>query len=112
MLPWTFGRATLGALRFMMLVSGGVERNHGPLMRGAQWNAKGLSKAKKVALERKLHLDTVLFCILQRVRPKSTVCAALKIGGCQHVAKARAPHGGVVSILVIDGVGVEVGILD
>ncbi|CCD18742.1 hypothetical protein ERJ75_001034500 [Trypanosoma vivax] len=54
----------------------------------------------------------VLFCLLQETHLASAECAALKIGGYQHVGKARAPHGGVASILVIEGVGVEVGILD
>ncbi|KAG8342010.1 hypothetical protein TRVL_07164 [Trypanosoma vivax] len=111
MLPCTCGRATLDARRLTLLVSGEVERNPGPLIRGAQWNSGGLSRAKRVALERKLHEDMVLFCLLQETRLASAECAALKIGGCQHVGQARAHQRDGASILVIDGVGVEVGVL-
>ncbi|KAH8612746.1 hypothetical protein ERJ75_000855500 [Trypanosoma vivax] len=34
------------------------------------------------------------------------------MGGCQHAGQARTPHGGGASILVRDGVGVEVGVLE
>ncbi|KAG8339847.1 hypothetical protein ERJ75_000765400 [Trypanosoma vivax] len=54
----------------------------------------------------------VLFFLLQETRLASVGFAALKIGGCQHVGQARAPHGGGVSILVRDGVGEEVGVLE
>ncbi|KAG8341299.1 hypothetical protein ERJ75_001313200 [Trypanosoma vivax] len=111
-LPCTCGRATLDVLRLLLLVSGDVERNSGPQIRGAQWNSGGLSQTKRVALERKLGADMVLFCLLQETRLTSAECAALKIGGCQHVGQARTPHGGGVSILVRDGVGVEVGVLE
>ncbi|KAG8342530.1 putative retrotransposon hot spot protein (RHS) [Trypanosoma vivax] len=72
----------------------------------------GVSRAKRVALERKLHEDMVLFCLLQETRLASVGCAALKIGGYQHVGQARTPHGGGASILVREGVGVEVGVLE
>ncbi|CCD19869.1 hypothetical protein, conserved (fragment), partial [Trypanosoma vivax Y486] len=111
-LPCTRGRATLDARRLLLLVSGGVERNPGPLIRGAQWNSGGLSQAKRVALERKLHEDMVLFCLLQETHLASAERTALKIGGCQHVGQARTPHGGGVSILVREGVGEEVGVLE
>ncbi|KAH8611337.1 hypothetical protein ERJ75_000934900 [Trypanosoma vivax] len=111
-LPRTCGRATLDARRLLLLIDGDVERIPGPLMRGAQWNSGGLSQAKRVALERKLREDMVLFCPLQEARLASAECAALKIGGCQHVGQARTPHGDGVSILVRDRVGVEVGVLD
>ncbi|KAH8620343.1 hypothetical protein ERJ75_000088000 [Trypanosoma vivax] len=81
-------------------------------MRGAQWNSGGLSRAKRIVLERKLREDMVLFCPLQETRLASAECAALKIGGCQRVGQAGTPHGGGVSILVRDGVGVEVGVLE
>ncbi|CCD12793.1 unnamed protein product, partial [Trypanosoma congolense IL3000] len=54
----------------------------------------------------------VLFCLFQETHLASAECAALKVGGYQHVGQARTPHGGEVSILVRDGVGVEVGILE
>ncbi|KAG8340361.1 hypothetical protein TRVL_08814 [Trypanosoma vivax] len=69
----------------------------------------GLSRAKRVALERKLHEDMVLFGLLQETYLASAECAALKIGGRKHVGQARAPHGGRASILVGDGVGVGAG---
>ncbi|KAH8616631.1 hypothetical protein ERJ75_000456400 [Trypanosoma vivax] len=111
-LPCTCGRATLDARRTLLLISGDVERNPGPLIRGAQWNSGGLSRAKRAALERKLHEDMALFCLLQGTHLASAECAALKIGGYQHVGQARTPHGGGVSILVREGVGVEVGVLE
>ncbi|KAH8619313.1 hypothetical protein ERJ75_000172300 [Trypanosoma vivax] len=86
-LPCTCGRATLDARRLLLLISGDVERNPGPQMRGAQWNSVGLSQAKRVALERKLHEDMVLFCLLQETHLASAECAALKIGSCQHVRR-------------------------
>ncbi|KAH8615395.1 hypothetical protein ERJ75_000589200 [Trypanosoma vivax] len=54
----------------------------------------GSLQAKRVALERKLHEDMVLFCLLQETHLASAECAALKIGGYQHVGQARTPHGG------------------
>ncbi|KAG8346163.1 hypothetical protein TRVL_03017 [Trypanosoma vivax] len=111
-LPCTCGRAVLDARRTLLLVGRDDKRNPGPLTRGAQWNSGGLSQAKRVALERKLREDMVLFCLLQETHLASSECAALKIGGCQHVEQERTPHGGGVSILVRDGVGVELEILD
>ncbi|KAH8610289.1 putative Endonuclease reverse transcriptase [Trypanosoma vivax] len=111
-LPCTCGRAALVARRLLLLTSGDVERNPGPQIRGAQWNSGGLSQAKRVALQRKLHEDMVLFCLLQETHLASAECAALKIGGYQHVGQARTPHGGGVSILVREGVGEEVGVLE
>ncbi|KAH8616758.1 hypothetical protein ERJ75_000446600 [Trypanosoma vivax] len=112
MLPCTCGGAALDARRLLPLISGDVERNPGPQMRGAQWNSGGLSQAKRAAPERKLHEDMVLFCVLQETHLASAECAALKIGGYQHVVQGSTLHGGGVSILVIEGVGVEVGVLD
>ncbi|KAH8603620.1 hypothetical protein ERJ75_001808000 [Trypanosoma vivax] len=77
-------------------------------MHGVQWNSGGFSQAKRVALERKLHEDMVLFCLLQEARLLSAECAALKICGHKHAGQARTPHGRGVSILVREGVGVEV----
>ncbi|CCD19714.1 hypothetical protein, conserved, partial [Trypanosoma vivax Y486] len=54
----------------------------------------------------------VLLCLLQETHLASAECAALKIGGYQHVGQARTPHGRWVSILVREGVAVEVGVLE
>ncbi|CCD20862.1 hypothetical protein, conserved [Trypanosoma vivax Y486] len=54
----------------------------------------------------------VLFRLLQETHLASAECAALKIGGYQHVGHARAPHGGGASILVRERVGVEMGVLE
>ncbi|KAG8340221.1 hypothetical protein TRVL_08955 [Trypanosoma vivax] len=62
----------------LLLISGDVERNPGPLLRGAQWNSGDLSRAKRVALERKLHEDMVLFFLLQNTHLASAECGALK----------------------------------
>ncbi|KAG8340465.1 hypothetical protein TRVL_08709 [Trypanosoma vivax] len=99
-LPCKCRRATPDARRLLLLTCGDVERTPGAQMRGAQWNSGGYSQAKLDALERKLHEDTVLFCLFQMTRLASAECAALKIGGCQHVVQARTPHVGDVSILV------------
>ncbi|KAH8610712.1 hypothetical protein ERJ75_001074100 [Trypanosoma vivax] len=60
-LPCPCGRAVLDARRLLLLISGDVERNPGPQMRGAQWNSGDLSQAKRVAPGRKLHEGMVLF---------------------------------------------------
>ncbi|CCD18077.1 hypothetical protein, conserved in T. vivax [Trypanosoma vivax Y486] len=52
------------------------------------------------------------YCLLQETGLASAECAALENGGCQHVGQARTPRGRGVSILVIEGVGVEVGVLE
>ncbi|KAH8617846.1 hypothetical protein ERJ75_000345800 [Trypanosoma vivax] len=88
------------------------ERPLSPLIREDRWNSGGLSQAKRVALESKLHEHMVLFCLLQETRLASAECAALKIGGYQHVGQVSAPHCGGVSILVREGVGVEMGVLE
>ncbi|KAH8606250.1 hypothetical protein ERJ75_001535100 [Trypanosoma vivax] len=54
----------------------------------------------------------VLFRLLQGTRAASVGRHAIKIGGYQRVEQARTPHGGGASISVIDGVGVEVGVLE
>ncbi|CCD14023.1 unnamed protein product [Trypanosoma congolense IL3000] len=81
------------------------------MIRRVQGNIGALSQVKRVALERKLHEDIVLFWLLEETHLASAECAALKISGYQHVGQAKTPHGGVVSILVREGRGVEVGIL-
>ncbi|KAH8610448.1 hypothetical protein ERJ75_001101100 [Trypanosoma vivax] len=111
-LPCTWGRATLDARRLLLLISGDVERNPGPQIRGAQWNSGDLSSAKRVALERKLREEMVVFCLLEEGRVASAECAALKIGGYQHEGQSRTPHGGGASILVRERVGVEMGVLE
>ncbi|KAH8609704.1 hypothetical protein ERJ75_001176700 [Trypanosoma vivax] len=112
LLACTFGRAALDVRRRLSLISGTVERSPGPQIRGAQWNSEALSRAKRLALERKLHEDMFLSCLLQEPRLSSAECAARKIGGCQHVAQSWTPHGGGASISVREGKGVVVGVLE
>ncbi|KAH8618300.1 hypothetical protein ERJ75_000293500 [Trypanosoma vivax] len=88
-LSCTCGRATLDARRLLLPIGGEVERNSGRLIRGAQWNSGGLSQAKRVALESKLHEDMVLFCLLHEIHLTSAECAALKIGARQHVRRGE-----------------------
>ncbi|KAH8619489.1 hypothetical protein ERJ75_000168700 [Trypanosoma vivax] len=101
-LPCTCGRATLDARRLLLLISGGVERNPGAQMRGAQWNSGSLSQTKRAGMERKLREKTY-FCPLQETRLAPAECAALKIGACQrtwrtpdvgeaYFAKIGTPH--------------------
>ncbi|KAH8606424.1 hypothetical protein ERJ75_001516600 [Trypanosoma vivax] len=89
-----------------------VERNPGPQIRGAQCNSGDLSRAKRVAPERKLREDMVLFGLLQDTRLASAECAAFEIAGWRHVGQAKTPHGGGASILVRGGVGEEMGVLE
>ncbi|KAG8340152.1 hypothetical protein TRVL_09021 [Trypanosoma vivax] len=109
--------ARAGLLRWMRggsccLSPWGVERNPGPRMSGARCNSGDLSQAKRVGLEGKLHEATVLFCLLQETRLASAECGALEIAGWRHIGHARTPHGSGAPILVRDGVGVEVGVLE
>ncbi|KAH8608899.1 hypothetical protein ERJ75_001260900 [Trypanosoma vivax] len=78
-LPCTRGRATLDARRLLLLIGGDVERNPGPLMRGAQWNSCGPSQSKRVALERKPNEGMVLFRALQ---VPGTVPSVVPFGQC------------------------------
>ncbi|KAH8619398.1 hypothetical protein ERJ75_000169000 [Trypanosoma vivax] len=66
-LPCACGRATSDARRLLLLISGDVERNPGPLIHGAQWNSGCLSQAKRIVLERRLHEDMVGFFSLLQV---------------------------------------------
>ncbi|KAH8603524.1 hypothetical protein ERJ75_001813000 [Trypanosoma vivax] len=64
-LPCPCGRAALDARRLLLPISVDVERNPGPQMRRAQWNSGGLSQARRVAMEKKPHENTVSFCLSQ-----------------------------------------------
>ncbi|KAG8340988.1 reverse transcriptase (RNA-dependent DNA polymerase) [Trypanosoma vivax] len=57
-------------------------------------------------------MRTRFYCLFQETRLASAERAALKICGCHHVGWAKTPHWRGVSILVRDGVGVDVGVLD
>ncbi|KAG8345932.1 hypothetical protein ERJ75_001020900 [Trypanosoma vivax] len=107
-LPCARRRAALDAWRLLLLIRGRVERHANHQIR----RAKGNSQTRRVAMERKLREGMVLFCLLQETPLSSAECAALKIGESQHVVQGRTPHGGGVSILVRERVGVEVGVLD
>ncbi|KAH8606759.1 hypothetical protein ERJ75_001480400 [Trypanosoma vivax] len=72
----------------------------------------GLTRAKRVAVERKVHEDMLLLCLLRGARLASAERAALSIGGCQHARRARTPYRGGAPILARDGAGVEAGVLD
>ncbi|KAH8609737.1 hypothetical protein ERJ75_001175700 [Trypanosoma vivax] len=61
LLACTFGRAALDERRRLLRISGTVKRDPGPQIRGAQWNSVALSRAKRLALERKLHEEC--FCL-------------------------------------------------
>ncbi|KAH8606216.1 hypothetical protein ERJ75_001534000 [Trypanosoma vivax] len=102
----------LSARWLLLLISGGVERKPGPRTRGAQCGSGGLSQTKRLVLERKLLEDMVFFRLLQGTRAASVGRHAIKIGGYQRVEQARTPRGGGASISVLDGVGVEVGVLE
>ncbi|KAH8617300.1 hypothetical protein ERJ75_000391100 [Trypanosoma vivax] len=74
MLPCACARAASDALRFMMLVSGGVGRGPSHHIRRTKQNPLGLAKAKRVALERKLHKGTVLLPLARDAPSVGGVC--------------------------------------
>ncbi|KAG8348267.1 hypothetical protein TRVL_00908 [Trypanosoma vivax] len=68
MLPCTRGRAALEVRRRRLLISGDAERSPDAPIRGARWNSGGLSRVKRVALERKLREDMFLLRLFQETR--------------------------------------------
>jgi len=106
LLSCTCKRAFPGVRRSLLLISGDVERNPGPVFIGAQWNAGGLSQPKRLALTKKLHDEGIVFCLLMETHLGNTEVDHFSIDGYQHIGQARTAHGGGVSIVVRDGIGV------
>ncbi|RNF00732.1 Tcoingi protein, partial [Trypanosoma conorhini] len=63
-LSCTCKRALCSICRLLLLTSGDVEQNPGPLIRGAQWNVGGLTPPKRLALENLPYDSKVAFCLL------------------------------------------------
>eukprot|EP00796_Vickermania_ingenoplastis_P012730 gene12730-8679_t len=105
-LPCKCNRALSRVCRLLLLMCGDVERNPGPLSKGAQWNVGALSPPKRLVLEKLLYEEQVTFCLLSETHFSKMECEAFSIRGYQHLGLARTPHGGGVSILVQDGIGV------
>ncbi|KEG13097.1 BES15S03c [Trypanosoma grayi] len=61
-------RAVSSIIRTKLLLSGNVEENHGPTLKGMQWNSAGLTQAKRLALSKKLYDDNITFCILSETK--------------------------------------------
>ncbi|KEG10314.1 BES15S03c, partial [Trypanosoma grayi] len=52
-------RAISSIIRTELLLSGNVEENPGPTLRGMQWNSAGLIQAKRLALGKQLYGDGI-----------------------------------------------------
>lgn len=101
----TCRRALFNVRRLLLLLCGDVEKNPGPILCGAQWNAGGLSQPKRLSLEKMLDDSRVTFCLLSETHFAEGECINYNINNFQHIGLARTPHGGGVSILVRDGIG-------
>ncbi|RHW69894.1 hypothetical protein DPX39_100171000 [Trypanosoma brucei equiperdum] len=92
-----------------MLLSGDVEENPGPSLRGMQWNCAGLSQRKRLALHKTLVDERLAFCLLSETRMTPGEAACFSVAGYQHHGIARNCKGGGVSILVRENLPVETG---
>lgn len=98
--------------RLLLLRCGDVERNPGPILLGVQWNVHGLSQEKKIPLSKLLEDDLIAWCVLLETHFAATECDSFKLPGFNHFGLARpagGQHGGGVSILVRDGIGLIAG---
>ncbi|CBH12872.1 hypothetical protein, unlikely [Trypanosoma brucei gambiense DAL972] len=96
-------------IRTKMLLSGDVEENPGPSLRGMQWNCAGLSQGKRLALHKTLVDERIAFCLLSETRMTPGEAACFSVAGYQHHGIARNCKGGGVSILVREDQPVETG---
>ena len=74
---------------FVLLCCGDVERNPGPTLSRAQWNCKGLSESKKLALAHFLKESSTQVCNLQETHFSSISCGSFGITGYQHDGFSR-----------------------
>ncbi|RHW73407.1 Endonuclease-reverse transcriptase [Trypanosoma brucei equiperdum] len=92
-----------------MLLSGDVEKNTGPPLRGMQWNCAGLSQGKRLALHKTLVDERIAFCLLSETRKTPGEAACFSVASYKHHGIARNCKGGGVSILVKEDLPVETG---
>ncbi|RHW70822.1 hypothetical protein DPX39_080052100 [Trypanosoma brucei equiperdum] len=85
----TCQRAISSIIRTKMLLSGDVEENPGPSLRGMQWNCAGLSQGKKLALHKTLVDERIAFCLLSETRMTLGEAACFSVAGHQHHGIAR-----------------------
>ncbi|KEG06394.1 Tbingi protein, partial [Trypanosoma grayi] len=102
-------RAIGSIIRTRSLLSGNVEENPGPALRGMQWNPAGLTQAKRLTLGKKLYGDNVTFCSLSEAKMSPPEAASFGLPGFQHYGIARTCRGGGVPILIRDEIQVETG---
>ncbi|KEG06120.1 hypothetical protein DQ04_15851000, partial [Trypanosoma grayi] len=102
-------RAVSSIIRTKLLLSGNVEENPGPTLRGMQWNSAGLTQAKRLALGKQLYDDNITFCLLSETKMSPPEAASFGLPGFQHYGIARTCRGGGVSILIRDEIQVETG---
>ncbi|CBH09339.1 hypothetical protein, unlikely [Trypanosoma brucei gambiense DAL972] len=105
----TCQHAISSIIRAKMLLSGDVEENPGPSLRGMQWNWAGLSQGKRLALHKTLVDERIAFCLLSETRMMPGEAACFSVAGYQHHGIARNCKGGGVSILVREDLPVETG---
>ncbi|RHW67292.1 hypothetical protein DPX39_000018900 [Trypanosoma brucei equiperdum] len=105
----TCQRAISNAIRTKMLLSGDVEENPGPSLRGMQWNCAGLSQGKRLTLHKTLVDERIAFCLLSETRMTPGETACFSVASYQHHGIARNCKGGGVSILVREDLPVETG---
>ncbi|KEG07411.1 BES15S03c [Trypanosoma grayi] len=61
-------RAVSSITHTKLLLSGNVEENPGPTLRGMQWNSAGLTQVKCLALGKKLYDDNITSCLLSETK--------------------------------------------
>ncbi|KEG06980.1 BES15S03c [Trypanosoma grayi] len=61
-------RAISSIIRTKLLLSGNVEENPGPTLRGVQWNSAGQTQVKCLALGKQLYDDNIAFCLLSEAK--------------------------------------------
>ncbi|CBH15208.1 hypothetical protein, unlikely [Trypanosoma brucei gambiense DAL972] len=77
----TCQRAISSIIRTKMLLSGDVEENPGPSLRGMQWNCAGLSQGKRLALHKTLVDERIAFCLLSETRMTPGEAACFSVAG-------------------------------
>ena len=73
----------------LLLCCGDVERNPGPILSCAQWNCKGQSESKDLALAHFLKESSTQVCILQETHFSSISCGSFGIKRYQHDGFSR-----------------------
>ena len=98
--------ASRAELALLLLLSGDVHPNPGPLVRVGQLNCAGLTKEKRLSLLRRAADVDVL--LLQELKMSEREALSFTLPGFQGIAKARNPNGGGVAVLVRDTIPTKV----